>query len=373
VQDGSGFWNVYEAPSGIDLCQWVHQKGRLEWFELRGVLLGIARELRARLEQGESGGRFSVRHVWIDSYGNAKLLDFPIMREGRDEQFTEFSAAQWRSLIHDIAFFGLMGTPRPSTDGEAAVPRVPMPEHARPSVERISGKGEAVASLPALLEELESAARKPARITRLRRSGPILAPLFPPAILVFGIFLSMAILPMMVAGRAPWMNDLLRISEYSRHLNDLERAPEQPDAARKRESIEKLFAYTFVQSQTTSEGRRLVSTMPEPIRQKMEAAARQYPNISEAEAAEARKLIPESPLQSLTLPTVLRGVPVVASATGFVFASFSLVAAIVLGTGALFRMVPAAAICTIVTGRIKSGLARISPDFSSFRREALCR
>ena len=72
------------------------------------MLSGIATELQKEIETDPR--QKSLSHIWIDPYGQAKLLDFPAsLPETYWASSTVTSPQDWKSFLHQIALFGLEG------------------------------------------------------------------------------------------------------------------------------------------------------------------------------------------------------------------------------------------------------------------------
>ena len=120
---------------------------------------------------GEAQAELFVERVWVDSHGGAKLLSFPIASP-KDDGPDPTPAADWRELLHQVVQLGLEGRAADRRDG-SRVPLVPLPESARPLVERLCGLGEPFGSPGAVAAALDELGGKPTRISRARRFGPL--------------------------------------------------------------------------------------------------------------------------------------------------------------------------------------------------------
>ena len=340
-RDGSRHWDAYEAPAGTGLAEWVSEKGSLSWEEMRAILFGVATELDAGIEpargaalQNPTGPRsLSVADVWIDSHGAARLLGFPAPRsDGRPARgFTTFPPQEWASFLHDMTYFSLTGHLGPVT-GSRTMPRVPIPGHARAVVNLICGASGKVASPLEIVEELRRTAHRPARLSKVRRTGPAavlvslyLLPLIG-ALLSFSLLASPAI--------SSWMKDLTNAPRYQ---TELRRIPNEnvESNRRKADALRKVMANSYTQAQLTREGRQLLSTFGPDVRRDLEAAAQRYPRLSEGEVAEARRDLPPLPSTATVLWQVapaMIGLPWLASGI------LALLMAAILGTGPVFRM-----------------------------------
>jgi len=183
-------WDAYEAPSGIGLLEWVAARGRLPWGALREILLDLAVELDARLTHAETAVPLSVRHLWVDGHGQARLLDFPSHhREG--EEVEGFVLEDWRHFLHQVLLLGCEGRRVDREQLLERTPRVPLPEYTRPLIQRICGVGQPLVSPAELATALRALAGKPASVSRRRRLGPLLTTMAPSLFMLFSLTLAL--------------------------------------------------------------------------------------------------------------------------------------------------------------------------------------
>jgi len=230
-----------------------------------------------------------------------------------------------------MTYFSLTGHLGPVT-GSRTMPRVPIPGHARAVVNLICGASGKVASPLEIVEELRRTAHRPARLSKVRRTGPAavlvslyLLPLIG-ALLSFSLLASPAI--------SSWMKDLTNAPRYQ---TELRRIPNEnvESNRRKADALRKVMANSYTQAQLTREGRQLLSTFGPDVRRDLEAAAQRYPRLSEGEVAEARRDLPPLPSTATVLWQVapaMIGLPWLASGI------LALLMAAILGTGPVFRM-----------------------------------
>jgi len=319
-RDATGSWDAYEAPRGIGFCEWVTMRRRLDWGEMRGVLVGVASEIEALLRDAPRDLVLSANQIWIHSTGTAKLFPFaaPQSNGAIAAGFGNFALSEWASFLHEITYFGLRGRLRPARHQEGAVPRVPLPEYARPLVERICQSTESqLGTTPrSHIEDLQRTFARPATVTALRRLGPS-------SVLVLPVALSLALsftlsrLPM----SKPWL-DSVRDPAV---LSIRRRLDPKLDEARK------FAAQAYQELNATNEGRQLLSRLsPSELRELQEIA-----QLSELGNEEARRRIWEirSPFPQLSKADVF-----IVAFLGFVCAIGSILMAAIFRAGPLFRL-----------------------------------
>ncbi|MGH7752577.1 MAG: hypothetical protein ACREN5_07150, partial [Gemmatimonadales bacterium] len=212
--ESSGFhWDAYGAPRGIGLARWVSDKGRLTWKELRGVLLSLAGELERRFAGTGTAGRLSLAHVWVDVSGNVVLLDFPAEASagGMASAVEEVTSDNWSTFMRRVVVFGSEGVHA----GSVALPRVPMPGHARAIVTRLFANPPGFASADELRAALEREWARPTEVTVARRLASLAVPAAFLLLLLAGGELIIVIRPL-------WTHDLSRAPEYLREKARLE-------------------------------------------------------------------------------------------------------------------------------------------------------
>src|SRR5262249_49950713 len=147
--------------------------------------------------------------------------------------------------------------------------------------------------LPGMIEEFQRGAKRPARLTRIRKAGP-------PALAIAPALFSIALLFLPVVGFSalsadrPWIQDL---SVALRYRAALQRTPQDNGAfnetRKAADTIPILMAYSYSQAQLTAEGRQILSQLPIDLRQDLETAAQRHPELSSTDVAEARRMIPQ--------------------------------------------------------------------------------
>src|SRR5262249_32609011 len=136
--------------------------------------------------------RFSLDHIWIDEYGQARLLTFPL----RDSSLDQFPLREWSSFIHEIAFFALKGVRRNRSN---AIPNIPLPECARATINHICGEDGGLKDPGSLLVELEAIPSMPSHVSRVRRAAVGLTMILPAlSIIVYFGSISPRVLLMLV-------------------------------------------------------------------------------------------------------------------------------------------------------------------------------
>ncbi len=76
VQDETGY-EVFESPGGDTLVRWAAAQSALDWPTTLRTLMELAEELDRTRADG-SQQTFSIDQVWIDRWGNVRLLDMPL-------------------------------------------------------------------------------------------------------------------------------------------------------------------------------------------------------------------------------------------------------------------------------------------------------
>ncbi len=178
-RDGVDTWDAYEAPAGVSLRNRIRSRGPMPWVELRHVVLDVAAELACRESEDCATAPLHLSRVWLSADGGAKLLDFS--PTGEEEAV---AAPDWRGLLHELLLSGLEGAKTRPTDLACRVPRVPLPEHARPLIQRICGIGEPLADPAAVRDELLKISGKPASLSRMKRVVPLALTAVVPAVLL---------------------------------------------------------------------------------------------------------------------------------------------------------------------------------------------
>jgi hypothetical protein len=189
LRKAGGNWDAYEVPSGIGLAEWVGVKRRLPWANLRKLLLDLVEELEARQEQAEAAPPLSIRHVWVDGHGQARLMDFPShLQPG--ERAEGLPNQDWRAFLHQVLLFGCEGRLLDPEHLDERIPQVPLPEYIRPLVSRICGRSQSLGSPAEVMQDLRSLADKPPGINRKRRIGPLVVTAAPVLIMLFSLVLA---------------------------------------------------------------------------------------------------------------------------------------------------------------------------------------
>ena len=394
-REGALHWDAFEAPQGISFCEWASTRGALSWAEMRNILRDVTEELDSWGEDDRRDATLSATEVWIDALGTARLLGFTAPSSNRQslDRFRRFSGADWSSFIKELTVLGLSGqvfsegenseessafieelsasllsgrvddgaesseessavieelsasSPPGLAPGEGedsletlapsrpkAWPGRPVPEHARSIVEGIFGQP-GFTSPGALVHALRRTAQRPARLTAGRRLGPTAAIGAPVVFMSLVLALVSLWLPR-ISSVAPWLNAYLNATRSQLQLRrTLDRAGSADND--ETEAFRKIMAYGYLQASVQFDGRQAMSSLPPRVRKDLEEAARRYPNVSEAEAAEALQLYQDAvPPLSLPFWSILSSL---ASVYGGMAGLFG-IAGSVFGTGPLFRL-----------------------------------
>jgi serine/threonine protein kinase len=268
-----GHWDAYEAPRGIALADWVKQRGRLSWKEMRPILTAVAYELGQR-DAKTDRLHVSADHVWIDSSGDAKLLDFPMQAVREGLSFENASAF----LLH-LVLLGLEGRLVTADQISQEAPSVPLPDHVRPVMALICAN----APLPELCARLREIGSKPAAVTRVRRLGPVLGGASIPTLgflPVFGLLMSAWAL-----SRTPGGDVFLLSAELARlesgRTRGFEPFPGEHDA------YEKLVASSYERIKNT----QMMAGVSPDQKQRLDAVLRRHPSVSQEDIDTSRALI----------------------------------------------------------------------------------
>ncbi len=220
-------WDAYEAPLGTSLWRWVETKGRLSWLEIRQVLLDIATELRSQLSEKENSHRKrSIHQIWVDAYGQARLLDFPVTALGSDQAVFQSTACEgWKSFMHQITLFGLQGKILRVEHLDSMIPAVPLPASVRSVIVELCREGKEPASPDAFLTQLTDVVHRPAQVTRGMRAGPQLLIALPILLVVAMAFIAPLLIPAS-------MEDLTKARYYVVVLRGIEREPDTKETPR---------------------------------------------------------------------------------------------------------------------------------------------
>jgi uncharacterized RDD family membrane protein YckC len=168
------YWDAYEGPSGTSLVKWVGRQERLAWSDARRVLRDVALELQARDAEGNVGFVLALNRVWVDTHGLTKLLNFaePAGEPQEGEQ-APTRDDQWRVFLHSLVVFTLEGRVLSDPLLRTHQPRVPVPEHARPLLDKICNRG--FGSISEVVDVVQSITERPACVTPARRVASLLA------------------------------------------------------------------------------------------------------------------------------------------------------------------------------------------------------
>ncbi len=155
-QDGLRY-AVFEAPGGASLAAWVLGHKQVDWPTSQQLLAGLADELESS-ERESPAQRYALEQVWVDRWGNVRLLDAPLDPLAAPA----LTAAQ---LLGQAA--------RSLIPAGGVLPRS-LPGAAEPVFERLLGRGEPYASAAETRAALASVAASSAEVGRKQRAIQIL-------------------------------------------------------------------------------------------------------------------------------------------------------------------------------------------------------
>jgi uncharacterized RDD family membrane protein YckC len=283
--------DAFEKPTGCSLTSWVRFRGPLSWHDMRQVLLGISSELSEEV-LGDRGQRFiSLEHIWATGYGQAKVLEFPASL-GETSQAVEIHGDGWRRLLHQIMLFGFEKRFVPAAALDTIVPRVPLPEYAQPIIESVCGSMNPVQSPADLAADLSSSMAKSAQLAVGQRLGPgLVIAILPISMLIYSFAASFS-----YSLTPDWYYDLANIRSYATHLQQLDEWP--PDsfslwAREQADAFRIILAATYVKLKASPEGEMYFKRANEKLLHVLEAAVKQYPNVSETDLRRARAIVGE--------------------------------------------------------------------------------
>ena len=271
-------WDAYEVPSGTSLTAWVKQQGKLSWRELQPILTGLADEL-CHLEAATPRlPPLSLEHVWVDRYGQVKLLDFPA---APGDDAVRFESAP--DFLFHLAVFVLDGRLVPAPQLGSEPPHVPMPDHAQALMTSLAQRS----ALPVLCADIRRIASRPTVVTLGRRLGPLLATSFVPA--TFAI-VPIAVTVMMWAISGSAFGQLVDSSSELQRLraNQKRGVAVSPDLIAARERI---VAAAYARIKDTP----MMARMNPALLPDYEAALQHYPAVSQAELETAQHLVRTAP------------------------------------------------------------------------------
>jgi hypothetical protein len=277
-REGARGWDAYEVPSGTSLSGWVKQRGKLSWHELQQILIALADEL-ARLDpDAPLPLRVSVEHVWIDRYGQLKLLDFPASPCAPEFLFDSAS-----DFLFHVSVFVLEGRLVPARELGAEPPRLPMSDRAQALMQSLARR----TPLPAVSAELRSIAAQPTVVTRGRRLGPLLAASLVPMMFAC-IPIVVTVMVWAMSGSA--FGQLVDSYSVLQRLRTDQRrgVAVSPDLIAARERI-------VAASYARLKGTPMMARMSPAMVQEYEAALQRYPAVGRAELETAQQLVRSSP------------------------------------------------------------------------------
>ena len=269
---GAQTWDAYGAPGGTSLTTAARGRG-LDWRRMRVLLRSLLAELQNRFKDGGTAGVLSPDHVWIDAQGHALLLDFPASGPSAPGAgpAAEVTPATWQAFVTGVVALGL---------------RDLLPEHARTLLDGLTAPAGSP-SIDAFAAALDGVAGRPARVTPLRRAGP-LAVL---AIVPVGIVFFRLVVPVFMTGLPPWYQELaLNAPALIDSLRSAEdRAGNDSTARRTAEAIRVVLARDRMEALLEPQiGKPALGNLPPRARAEIDSAAGRYPSPDSATVAAAR-------------------------------------------------------------------------------------
>lgn len=268
-----GGWDAYEAPSGTSLANWVKQEGTLTWQALQPLLVELSAEF-TRLDAAAQTHALSVAHVWVDRYGDVKLLDFPATSCDADLLFEPNS-----DFLFHLAVFCLEGRLVAAPQLGSEPPQLPMPDGARAVMKSLAAR----APLPELCAELQGIAARPTVVTRGRRLGPLLAAAVVPGMVA--LVPLAATLTMWVSSGTSFGKLLDSTVELQRLQRDERRGMGIPPGLIA--AHERIVAANYATLKGTPAAERMAPNLIEQF----EAALNHYPVVSASDLEAAERLV----------------------------------------------------------------------------------
>ena len=152
LQDGARY-EVFEAPGGASLGAWIREHKQLDWPSSLQLLAGLADELESS-ERDAPGQRFALEQVWIDRWGNVRLLDAPL--DSAEPMALSAPELLGRTAAQLVPAGGVL-------------PRS-LPGGAEPAFERLLGRGQPFASAAEVRSELAAIESSSAEVGRKQRA-----------------------------------------------------------------------------------------------------------------------------------------------------------------------------------------------------------
>src|SRR5258706_2463842 len=152
VQQGDLRHEVFEAPGGATLVERLRARKQIEWPAALQILTSLAEELESS-ERDSPRERYALEQVWIDRWGNVRLLDMPL------DPALKSALGAPELLGRTAALFLPAGGERPRW----------LPGRAQPAFARILGRGEPYASAAAAHGALATIETEGAEVGRKQR------------------------------------------------------------------------------------------------------------------------------------------------------------------------------------------------------------
>ncbi|HKV71014.1 MAG TPA: protein kinase, partial [Gemmatimonadales bacterium] len=276
---GAVTWDAYGAPGGTSLV--AAGATGLDWRQMRVLLGSLLAELQGRFKRQGSAGALGPGHIWIDPQGHAVVLDFPATDPSGlgAASDIEVTPATWRDFVSRVVEAGLRepGTGR-------VWPSVPLPEHARVL---LAGLRTDSGSLDDFAAALERVGGRPARVTVLRRAGPLAVLAVVPALMV----LVRLVVPLFLIRLPVWYQDLsLNAPAYFDSLRSAAaRAGTDSIARRTADAIRVMLADDRIEAIRVPQiGKPALDNLPPRARADLDSAALRYPAPDSATVIAAR-------------------------------------------------------------------------------------
>lgn len=163
-----GQWDAFMAFNGSPLPR---PSGRRDesWPRSLPLLEQLSDELAAASAEDTLPDTLHSQRVWVGPDGQFQLLDIPLSATAGDEASGPHRAL---ALLADVAALVLESQPRAA--GSTGPARAPIPLSARPSLDRLLGKGKPYRDVAEFHTALKALANEPAEVTTHRRATQLL-------------------------------------------------------------------------------------------------------------------------------------------------------------------------------------------------------
>jgi hypothetical protein len=256
-----GRWDACLAPAGCSLPDLVADRGKLSWPELRPLLEQLTDELAAACGDGTLPASLNIRQVWVQSNGQALLLETPL-EDPAPAPAQPGAAADQRpalALLGEVAVLALEGRAR-AAGAPPAPPRAPVPEHARRLLGQLLGVPRPFAHVKNVQAALAATRARPVEVSRPRRAAHLAV------LTAFLWFMGVPLLVFAVSMAAftPLFIELMRVEQGKYAAGDLEQGAARefvaaeltPSAAARLAAWVQLDADLRLKEQVAERGRR---------------------------------------------------------------------------------------------------------------------